>query len=303
MFARAIAAVTVLTGVFLMSDLVKPSLVAEADATYDSKIKHEQMLYPVVRVRTERSAGSGTVVWSGKAHDGWHTFVLTNHHVIEDAIKIEKKWDAKLGREVKREFRSAVTVEFFQYNNLSKNIGATATQADVVAWDDRQDLALLETRDRETSSRYVAAVMPIDNVSEVRIYDRLFAVGAALAHPPISTEGILNYLDDEIDNMSYWMSSSQIIFGNSGGAVFRWSPERGRYEFLGVPSRVAVTFTGVVTHMGYFVPPKRVFGFLEGSRHRFIYSPTLFTYESELKVRDKEREEREKAELRGPSTE
>ena len=55
--------------------------------------KHEQMFYPTVRVRTNKSGGSGTVVYS-KKHDGEaYTYVVTNHHVVDNCIKIVKKWN------------------------------------------------------------------------------------------------------------------------------------------------------------------------------------------------------------------
>ena len=55
--------------------------------------KHEQMFYPTVRVRTKKAGGSGTVVYSKKYKDEVYTYVITNHHVIADSVKIEKKWE------------------------------------------------------------------------------------------------------------------------------------------------------------------------------------------------------------------
>lgn len=257
--------------------------------------QHEQMLYTVVRVRAGDAAGSGTVVWSGKdAAEKWHTYVVTNFHVVTGAVKVEKKWDSRLGREVKRELRSTVTVEYFAYNEWSRNVGVQGTLADIVAWDEKEDLALLETRDRENGARYVAALLPVSEAPEVKIYERLWAVGASLGHAPITTEGILNYKDDEIENLIYWMSSAQIIFGNSGGAMFRWSEPRQRFEWIGVPSRVSVTFGAVVMHMGYFIPIPRVSEFLERHVYRFIVSPSV-GWEEERKAREAEEEKRRKA--------
>ena len=39
------------------------------------------------------------------------------------------------------------------------------------------------------------------------------------------------------------MRTAQTILGNSGGAVLR--PRNGHYELIGVPSRIAVTMTGM----------------------------------------------------------
>ena len=58
--------------------------------------KHEQMFYPTVRVRTKKSGGSGTVVYSKEHNNEIHTYVITNHHVISDCINIVKKWNPVL---------------------------------------------------------------------------------------------------------------------------------------------------------------------------------------------------------------
>jgi hypothetical protein len=61
--------------------------------------KHEKMLYPTVRVRTDQAGGSGTVIYS-KLLPGeekkYETYVLTNCHVVSSNIKVEKKWSTLL---------------------------------------------------------------------------------------------------------------------------------------------------------------------------------------------------------------
>jgi len=254
------------------------------------KKKHEQMLYTVVRVRVKAGAGSGTVVWSAKAKDGkCYTYVLTNHHVVKDAITIKDVWDSRIGKQTKKEFRSTVMIEFFAYNNYSKNVGVRAVQASVACYNEKQDIALLCSRDKENPAKHVAAIYPTEKLGEVKLYDELYAVGASLGHAPITTKGILNFMDDEIDDMTFWLSSAQIVFGNSGGAVFRWSKDRDKFEWIGVPSRVAVVGWGSpVTHMGYFIPLPRVVKFLNNHRYRFIVDKKKYTWESEKKVRDDE---------------
>ena len=100
------------------------------------KQKHEEMLYPTVRVRTGRSGGSGTVVFSQKNGDEAHTYIITNHHVISENIKVVKKWSPIYKRKIDTEFLDTVQVEFFRYNNFSKCIGSFAVEADIVAYSD-----------------------------------------------------------------------------------------------------------------------------------------------------------------------
>ncbi len=58
--------------------------------------QHEQMFYPTVRVRTKKAGGSGTVVYSESYKDEVYTYIITNQHVIDDSVHIEKRWDPVL---------------------------------------------------------------------------------------------------------------------------------------------------------------------------------------------------------------
>ena len=183
-------------------------------ASKDIIQKHEQMFYPTVRVRTAKAGGSGTVVYS-KEHDGEvHTYVLTNQHVVADNIKVVKRWNPILKKKVDTEILDTCSVEFFQFNNYSNCIGSFAVEADIIAYSEvegGQDWCLLRTRDKETTYDYVANMFPLDDIKNVHIFDKVHAVGASLGHPPIASEGIITYMDDEIDHYKYWMSSAQTI--------------------------------------------------------------------------------------------
>ena len=249
-----------------------------AKASKEIVQKHEQMFYPTVRVRTKKAGGSGTVVYS-KEHEGEvYTYVITNHHVISDSVKIEKIWDSVLKRKVDKEKLDTVFVEFFRYNNYSHTVGSFAVEADIVAYSEvegGQDWAILRVRDKENTADWVANLFPLDDIDNVHIFDQSYAVGASLGHPPVASEGMITYMDDEIDSYKYWMSSAPTIFGNSGGAVYRWSDNRKRYEYIGIPSRISIQPMGfsadAITHMGYFIPIDRVYKLLDDNDYQFIY--------------------------------
>ena len=255
--------------------------------------KHEQMFYPTVRVRTKKAGGSGTVVYSKKHGEEVHTYVITNHHVIADSVKIEKKWDSVLKRKTDKEKLDTVFVEFFRYNNYSHTVGSFAVEADIVAYSEvegGQDWALLRVRDKENTADWVANLFPLDDLDNVHIFDETYAVGASLGHPPVASNGMITYMDDEIDSYKYWMSSAPTIFGNSGGAVYRWSDSRKQYEYIGVPSRISIQPMGfsadAITHMGYFIPIERVYKLLEENDYQFIYDESK-SIEDCNKARDK----------------
>ena len=255
--------------------------------------KHEQMFYPTVRVRTKKAGGSGTVVYSEKCNDEVYTYVITNHHVISDSVHLEKKWDPVLKRKVDKEILDTVNVEFFRYNNYSHTVGSFAVDADIVAYSEvegGQDWALLRVRDKENLADYVANMFPLKDLDNIHIFDETYAVGASLGHPPVASNGMITYMDDEIEHYKYWMSSAPTIFGNSGGAVYRWSGNRKQYEYIGIPSRISIQPMGfsadAITHMGYFIPIDRVYKLLEDNDYQFIYDSN-YSIEDCNKARNK----------------
>jgi len=249
--------------------------------------KHKEMLYPVVRVRSGKATGSGTVIYSRKDKSGnFHTFVLTNHHVVSDLIKIAKVWDPVLKRKIDKEVLGKPWVEFFEYNDLSRNVGQVAISANIVAYDGAEDLALLELDDNEKAAKFIAKLYPRSEIKNIHLYDEVWASGAALGHAPVVTHGHLSYMDDVIDNYSYWMSTALTIYGNSGGAVFR--PSTRGFEFIGIPSLISVVFgSQAITHLGYFVPITRIYGFLERNFYHFIYD-SRFTLEKSVILRERQ---------------
>ena len=118
-------------------------------------------------------------------------------------------------------------------------------------------------------------MFPLDDIDNVHIFDEVYAVGASLGHPPVASDGHISYMDDEIEHFKCWMSSAPTIFGNSGGAVYRWSANRKQYEYIGIPSRISIQLMGfsadAITHMGYFIPIDRVYKLLEDNDYQFIY--------------------------------
>jgi len=91
------------------------------------------------------------------------------------------------------------------------------------------------------------------------------------------------------------MSSAQIIFGNSGGAMF--AERDGNYYFIGVPSRVDVVGWGsAVTHLGYFSPIPRVYDFFKEQLFHFLVPGSKHT-ESDCLKEQESREEREERRL------
>jgi len=267
------------------------------DITKTEKL-HYEMLYPTVRIRSDKATGSGTVVYSKKDEEGiYHTYVVTCEHVVDDLIKVEKGWDPILKMDRRKENLGRPSVELFYYEHLSRCKGSSGEhRSQIVAYDKDEDIAILEVERKETPVEYIAALYPQDEIKKIHVLDQLFCVGAAMGHEPIMTKGNLNFMDEIIEGKEYWMSSAPSIFGNSGGSVYRYSAEREQHEFLGIPARITVDIAGfstdAITHMGYFVPITRIYKLLDRNNLSFIYDKSK-TYE-ECMDEKKTREEQER---------
>lgn len=231
---------------------------------------HAAILAPCVRIRAGRAGGSGTVVYSKPNGDGGHSvYLTTNHHVVDGLISVEKKFDPRLGKDVKRETRELARAEFFNYRWSSRSVGENAVDAEIVAYDSDEDLALLKLR-ADSMNPPVASLLPADEVKNLRIGMPVYTVGAGLGEPPVTTGGFLSQFNRQIDGKEYWINTSAAIYGNSGGATFLQET----CQFIGVPARIAVTgFLGqtAVTHLQYTIPIDRIYSFLDEQGFRFIF--------------------------------
>lgn len=249
--------------------------------------RHQKVMLPCVRVMTTRSGGSGTILYSREGS----TFVLTNHHVVDTAIRLEKEWSSLLKSERMIDIFEIVDTHLFSYAWESRGTGARSIQSDIVCYDKNEDLALLKLRDGAGVA--AAELYPKEQETALRIGMKVICIGAALGEEPVQTEGILSQFGQEIDRREYWLHTAPSIYGNSGGAMFL----KDTYQMIGVPARIAVTVSGFsidpITHLSYCVPITRVYKFLEQQRFRFIYDEN-FTEEGEAQERKEIREAEER---------
>lgn len=256
------------------------------------KEQHEKIIYPVVRVRTEKAGGSGTVIYSQPDPDKeeeYQSFVLTCAHVVDDAISTKKDWDSMLKKQVEKEFLEQVQVEIFDYVYLSRVNSSNSYKADIVAYDKYHDIAILKL-DSPKQVEYTAKIIPRNEISKVKLFTPIWTSGCSLGHEPFANPGFITYLTEIIDNKLYWMQNGASIFGNSGGAVFL--EETG--EQVGITARISAIQLGfgvdVITWMGFSVAPQRIYEFIDEQELKFLYDP-VDTY----KKARKRREEKEKA--------
>jgi S1-C subfamily serine protease len=244
-------------------------------AKQDLKWQHEKFLYPVVRIFSEQAAGSGTIINCSPdpENDGDHmTFVLTNHHVVEDLIKVkEGEWDSVTKRKREKEYLEKAKVEVFSYVRMSEVDSSNRYSADIVAYDKDHDLAVLKL-DSPTQMKHVADLIPEEKIKDLKLYMGVVVTGCSLAHDPFSSFGNLTYLKEIIDQKKYVMVNASSVFGNSGGALFL----RETGELIGVPSRITAVQLGfgvdILTWMGFAAHPERIYEFLKEQHLEFLFN-------------------------------
>jgi hypothetical protein len=232
---------------------------------------HEQILYPVTRVKAQSAGGSGVLVYSKEdpENDGdWINVVLTCQHVVDSAITVKNEWDSLLKREVKKDVMEEVSVEVFDYVG-SKIASANSTQAEIIAYDKNHDLAAVKLTNTKRLD-WVASLYPEDGIDDLKLFDEVWTSGCSLLHDPFSNKGELTYLREMIEQKSYLMYNAPSIFGNSGGGLFH-----GSGGLLGLCSRITNIQLGfgidVMTWMGFSTHPDRIYEFLEHQELQFIY--------------------------------
>jgi len=248
---------------------------------------HKKVFYPTVLIRTKDSGGSGTVIYSKPHHDGegYHSFVLTNHHVVSGAISIVNDFDPKVGRKVDREIKQEVQVGFYTYRNWSQLESVSSRRADIVYWDRERDMALVELHGRAKCD-WVAKLFP-ETGKLLYMGQRVVAVGCSLGHKPVHTRGDISSLDERIENQKRIMSSAQIIYGNSGGGLYT----EGEKEFIGIPCAGDVVLAGfsaqMIPHLGYSIPWHAPYDFLREGCFDFIFDEEK-TYEQCMAEREEQ---------------
>lgn len=242
----------------------------------DVKELHERILYPVVRVKTTKAGGSGTIIYSAPDPanpEEFQSFVMTCAHVVEDAISYKKDFHPVLKKDIKKEFLSKVDVELFDYVYLSQVNSSNTYKADIVAYDKAHDIAILKLNSPKKCP-YISTIIPKGRIKEVKLFMSTWTSGCSLLHDPFANPGFVTYLTDVIDDKLYWMGNGASIFGNSGGAVFL--AETG--EQIGITARITVVPMGfgadIITWMGWFVAPQRFYEFFDEQELKFLYDPS-----------------------------
>lgn len=220
--------------------------------TRDVRALYRDVLAPSVQVSAAGGVGGGTLLFSRKDH----SYVITAYHVIQktptDASSSASPPDVRL------------------YDD--KGELADSVEADLVAHDEKKDLALLRLR---TDRVYATPARLASRASlrGLRVFAPLYAIGCPLGHDPLPTLGEIAALHKVVGGENFRMMTAPTIFGNSGGGIFH----RESREMIGV-SVMVCTYDGAVStpvpHLGIFVSMESVYDWLDGLHYQFIYDPS-----------------------------
>lgn len=214
----------------------------------------QRMLLPTVQLNGDDTVGSGTLVFSGpnpRKDDKVESYVLTSFHVVRNIL-------ADTPRAPTDGFD--VTV----YLPGEKLV----VKGRMVAHQQKIDAALVQLATERTLP-FVAAVLPVAQAGQVKVWEQVCAVGCPLGNDPVPSHGEVSSLQNDLNGANYWMINAPAYFGNSGGGVYRAETR----ELIGVFSKIYTHGRNapvVVPHMGLCTPIAAVYEWLTAERHEHL---------------------------------
>ena len=212
--------------------------------------------------------GSGC---SGTLIDLERRLILTNYHCVDSNVRVVTVQETQLDgtiKEVKRVKLETVDVSQKAYADYAL-VGSATYVADLVAWEKRQDLALLQMR-REDIPHTMQAHMPPNGVELMR-GETVYIVGNPLGLDATIGVGVISSLNRTFEFA--WTNgtpapmiqhSAGSAGGNSGGSLFSFAG-----YLIGVPSAGARN----ATHIGLAIPLVTIKAFLTTWCYAGIFDP------------------------------
>ena len=203
---------------------------------------------PTVRINARHEVGSGTLVWSQRAGKQVRTYVLSAWHIVQD--------DVEDGR--------TLEVDFYEDGELLRTEPGKVVEAEIDL-----DLVLIEVVGEHVYELPARLATP-DEMTALRVFTPVYAIGCPLGYPPLPTSGEVTSLDKELDGLHFWMINAPTIFGNSGGGIYNATNN----SLIGVLSRISAYKNMIdvaVPHMGLVMPLSRVYAWLDTTRYSFVY--------------------------------
>jgi len=213
--------------------VVAPTQIAPilSSSIVSEEVLLSRVLQSVVRINDvlRGTAGSGVVIWSGKDRNTglYHTFVVTNEHVIQNA--------------------EVLSVDFFEYLNFHSLEKVETYPGNLRQEGIKEDLALISV----VSSKPLRSSTPqlsLKGYEELPLYTDVFIVGCGLSNPPFISKGeIISFENNSL------ITNGFSVFGFSGGGVFTLNG-----ELVAISNKIGMVQLGEsnhpVTNMSISIP-------------------------------------------------
>lgn len=233
-------------------NIVVPQPPKVVENTDEIALKQNEMRDTIVLVSTRGGSGSGTII--GKINtkeDGVYEYhVLTNSHVTHSRIiQLLKGVDGITGKLDIQTIDTGCRVILFDYPKQKwETIGARVIAENIV-----YDLAMLSFRSRRIFP--IAKIASMSMLSQIRVFDDVFAIGCQLGMAPTPTRGIISRITKSKNGEKEWViygTTSQITPGSSGGGLFK--KDDGHYYLIGIPYRISIAGNGqMIPHLAHAI--------------------------------------------------
>jgi hypothetical protein len=204
------------------------------------------LLGPTVQLMGSETVGSGVLLESERVGetDEYVTHLITAWHVIRDI------------QTTPGDTKQLVPVTIYLQEGRLR-----PESAELLCYDATLDIALLRLTTRNPVP-CGARLAPREHLQDVKVFERIYAVGCPLGNDPIPTFGEIADTRHHVDGQAYWMISAPTYIGNSGGGVF----DAQTRELLGIFTKIYTHGTlrpTVVPHMGLATPLPKIYDWLE----------------------------------------
>ncbi len=245
----------------------------------------ERMIGANFIFRSDMALCSATLFY---APERW---VLTNHHCIENSIRIVDREEVQNDgtvKKVKRVFYDEITLSQPAYGDKGR-VGELTLRARVLEFDKTHDIAVLQIISETTPLPHVAQIP--DDTYKLRQGQTVFAIGNPAGLENTLTKGILSHLYREhrwsADQVvRYIQTDATIAGGSSGGSLY---DEHG--FLIGVP---AAKKPGA--ELNFAIPISDVKAFLRSRGFAKAWDPTAPTRAMWLEEQKKKAKEQAKSE-------
>jgi len=206
------------------------------------ELKQKEMRDTVVLVQANNRSGSGVIIdcLETDTEEIFEYRVLTNAHIIQSRFITYLRGVNSITGKIKTE-TVEISCGIITFDHANKDWDQHT--AEVIAEDVQYDLAILSfLSDQEFA---IANMANEKMLSQVRVFDEVFAVGCQLGRTPMPTTGIVARILTKYDEEREWiiyLNTAQIAPGSSGGGLFK--EYNGHYYLIGVPYQVSVARNG-----------------------------------------------------------